>query len=35
MAEIKQLNGNLKPCAYDISSEFIYANSQKIKETIL
>lgn len=32
-AEIKDLNGNLIPCEYDISPEFAYYNSQPLAKT--
>ncbi len=34
MAEIRELNGNITPCEYDLSPEFIYANSQAVSSKI-
>ncbi len=31
MGEIKDINGKIKPCEYDISPEFAYLNSQPLQ----
>ncbi len=31
VAQIKELNGSLSPCAYDMSGEFVYHNAKPFK----